>query len=135
MAIKIPPRLKTMIFVAGGIFAAVVGIALLLFAYPVYNKYFPHCPFYELTHLYCPGCGSTRAMFHLLHGNIIGVCRSNVLFFPSLGLVCCLLIFRRRQAFPPLILWVFVGLVIAFWILRNVPYYPFDLLAPAPIGS
>ncbi len=28
------------------------------------------CPFRALLHIYCPGCGMTRAYFSLLHGNI-----------------------------------------------------------------
>lgn len=29
------------------------------------------CMFHEVTGLYCPGCGGTRACMYLLHGNIL----------------------------------------------------------------
>ncbi|MGL5683791.1 MAG: DUF2752 domain-containing protein [Marinifilaceae bacterium] len=32
--------------------------------------FFPPCPFYKLTGLQCPGCGSQRAIHSLLNGNI-----------------------------------------------------------------
>ena len=133
MSVKINPRLKTTILGVAVIIAAAVGTGLLLFCYPGYDRYFPPCPFYKLTHLYCPGCGTTRALFRLLHGDIIGTFRNNVLLIPSLVFVCGLLTFRRRQAVLPPILWGYVVLLIAFWILRTIPYYPFDLLAPASI--
>lgn len=30
---------------------------------------FPLCTFYQITGRYCPGCGMTRALFSLAHGN------------------------------------------------------------------
>lgn len=36
-------------------------------------KYIPEykCAFLQTTHMYCPGCGGTRAVFSLLAGNVI----------------------------------------------------------------
>lgn len=34
------------------------------------EQYLPPCLFHRWTGLYCPGCGGTRAVFALLHGNI-----------------------------------------------------------------
>ena len=48
------------------------------FAYNI-KEYLPPCFSYEAFHIYCPGCGSTRAVFALLHGDILLSLRQNVL--------------------------------------------------------
>ena len=45
------------------------------------------CPFYELTGLYCPGCGSGRAARALLRGDL-GACLGHNLLALPLGLFC-----------------------------------------------
>ena len=134
MSVEKHPHLKTIVLGAGLIVAAAIVIWLLLVCYPTYYRYFPQCPFYRLTHLYCPGCGNTRALFCLLQGDIAGVFRNNAMFIPTL-FFAGFLIWRRRSVLYPPVLWGYVGLLIAFWILRNIPYYPFCLLAPAPFAS
>ena len=97
------------------------------------------CPFYELTGLYCPGCGSGRAALALLHGHIPEAIGHNALLF-ALGIPCCALLLREylRFVFPGLKLkkielpvWaarLVLGMIAAFWVLRNVP--GFEILAP-----
>ncbi|HUF99443.1 MAG TPA: DUF2752 domain-containing protein [Ilumatobacter sp.] len=48
---------------------------------PVRSGWFVPCPFRELTGLVCPGCGITRAIHHLLRGDVIEAVRLN-LFAP-----------------------------------------------------
>ena len=117
---------------AGILFALIAGGIVLYFLYPVARKYFPTCPFYELFHLYCPGCGSTRAAFYLLHGDVPGVFRSNPIFLPTIVFVV-LMILNPKTAQRPVIVWCYVVLLFLFWILRNLPWYPFTLLAPSPV--
>jgi Protein of unknown function (DUF2752) len=52
--------------------AAALFVAALAVVYnfsPTEYSFYPRCPFYSLTHLLCPGCGATRALYCLLHGN------------------------------------------------------------------
>jgi hypothetical protein len=58
--------------------AAVVAGAALLYRYsPQEYSFYPRCPFYALTHHYCPGCGATRAVAELLHGHIAAALHFN----------------------------------------------------------
>ena len=82
------------------IFAAVVvaltGVcAVLIFVDPEKTPWLPKCLFRELTHLYCPGCGVTRALYHLLHGNFLRSLRCNLLLVP-LGLLAAAVYLRPR---------------------------------------
>ncbi|MEJ2068687.1 MAG: DUF2752 domain-containing protein, partial [Deltaproteobacteria bacterium] len=57
-----------------GIVAAVVlisGIVILYFFKPGQSPIYPPCPFHLITGLYCPGCGSLRALHALFHGRFI----------------------------------------------------------------
>ena len=52
------------------------GAVLIMFVVMLFQRYgiLPSlpCAVHELFHVYCPGCGGTRALFELLHGNVIG---------------------------------------------------------------
>jgi uncharacterized membrane protein len=99
------------------------------------------CVFYELTGLYCPGCGSGRAATALIHLKIRQALKYNILFV-FLGLPCILygvgayfrFVFGIKIPLPKYIpnsVTITVTIVIAlFWILRNIGVYPFTLLAP-----
>ena len=97
------------------------------------------CWFYELTGLYCPGCGSGRAAIALLRGHVLEAFSHNALLF-VLGLPCGTVLAWEylRFAFPGLGLkkielpaWtarLALGMIAAFWFLRNVP--GLEMLAP-----
>lgn len=38
----------------------------------------PPCPVYTHLHMYCPGCGNTRSVKALLHGDLITAARYNI---------------------------------------------------------
>ncbi len=119
-------------------------VSILLYLYYFYNPgqeiYFPKCPFYSLTGLYCPGCGSQRALHQLLHFNIFETLNHNALYVIGLFSIIYNIIikginkYRNKNYYnylyhpkTPILLGV---LIIAFWILRNVPSEPFCYLAP-----
>lgn len=118
--------------------AAVVAIALLFFFVDARTHAFPKCPFYSVFHLHCPGCGSQRALSALLHGNVFFALHENalMLLFLPLLLYSALINMRSNGKQKALIFYnlFFVRFVliavILFWLLRNIPVYPFSMLAP-----
>jgi len=107
---------------------------------PVNNPLLPPCLFHRLTGLYCPGCGSTRAIHHLLHGQWQEALRLNALVTILGPLLVGGLAWERlsrRSVRPwsfnqlsPTLVWALVGVVLLFGIVRNIPCYPFTLLVP-----
>ena len=116
------------------------GGAYLYIFNPAASGMYPICPFHALTGLYCPGCGTGRAMHQLLHGNLLAAMRLNsfaVIMLPPIAywLVSSGLQFIGRKPLPSKFIpafwiWTLLVVILLYWILRNVPYYPFTLLAP-----
>jgi len=119
------------------------GIAITYFLYAVdpsgSTLYLP-CPFHALTGLYCPGCGSLRALHSLLHGEVLIACGFNPLTLLSLPYVgYCFLSYAtgavRGKPLPAFfvsanVIWIFLGFVIIFWVLRNMTQSPWSWLVP-----
>jgi hypothetical protein len=129
--------------IAVGCLAAVAASVLLYRIDPADGGIYPACLFHQLTGLHCPGCGTLRAMHQLLHGQLAAALAMNPLAVCTLPLLIAAglwnLLPMRFQLAPPLShrrllpfhwMWLVVFVVIAFGILRNVPAYPFTLLAP-----
>ncbi len=59
---------------------AMLGAAAALYFFPpeLYHFY-PQCPVFRYLHLYCPGCGATRALAALLHGQLLAALHYNAL--------------------------------------------------------
>ena len=120
-------------FLAAGI------LSLYFFFDPGVQRFFPRCPFRLLTGLNCPGCGSQRAVHALLHGNFALAADHNLLLVGSLPFLLVHAIYKVRVAFGEAKPWrliyhrytprVVVVVVICFWVLRNLPLYPFNYLA------
>ena len=101
--------------------------------------WYPPCPLHALTGLHCPGCGSARTLHALAHrdwARALGLNPLLVLLLP-LALWWALLSLWRalRHNLPPAELprpaaTVLLVVVLAFWILRNLPWWPCTLLAP-----
>jgi len=121
---------------------AVLAIVLLYFFIDARaGDFFPHCPFHTLTGLYCPGCGSQRALSSLLHADFLQAFRFNILLVLSLPLLLFSAVaafagaykkqpVKQKIFYSPLFVKSVLFTVILFWILRNIPAYPFSLLAP-----
>jgi hypothetical protein len=107
---------------------------------PVNSNFYPPCPFHALTGLSCPGCGTLRALHQLVHGRLLTAFGLNplmVLSLPFLGYVFFSKVVlvqsgRKMRGFfiPAVWIWILLGVIILFGILRNIPLYPFSLLAP-----
>jgi hypothetical protein len=117
-----------------------VILALFFFIKPEEGGIFPECIFHNLTGYYCPGCGSQRAFHAFLHFDVSGVLRNNILFLPggavvTYGILLPVVnrVFHKNypnilyNKWTPLIIFV---IIVMFGIMRNLPYYPFSMLAP-----
>lgn len=81
------------------------GLAVLYNFRPSDNTFYPRCPFYALTHLRCPGCGGTRALYEMLHMNLAGAMHYNAFVTVLAPMVllwlawCCYQVLRHDR-FP-----------------------------------
>jgi Protein of unknown function (DUF2752) len=123
-----------------GTVAAFAGLVLLWGFEPGASAIFPPCPLHALTGWYCPGCGSLRALHQLLHGNLRAAFAFNpfaVLTLPFLtyGIASFAALQIRGRALPRRFIpapwiWALAAAILLFGIARNIPAYPFRLLAP-----
>lgn len=101
---------------------------------------YPSCPSIALFGVHCPGCGSMRAMHEFAHGDIAGVLSRNILVPLGLVLLAWAWVawFDRRLGHarvpalrPPVrVQYASIVVLLAFAVLRNLPYSPFSGLAP-----
>ena len=99
---------------------------------------FPPCMFHAFTGLYCVGCGLTRGLHALVHGDIVGAFAMNPLGMLMLPLMPLMVAWGKGwqpRLLQPLMdvamqpkLWLL--LLPGYWIARNLPWIPFTLLAP-----
>lgn len=100
--------------------AVAAGAAWVLYQFdPVTAGFYPACPFLTLTGFQCPGCGTTRALHALLHGQVGDAFRLNPLLFAALGAGIAFLI-RPSLMTRPATAWLSAVVVIGWGLLRNV---------------
>ena len=129
---------RTAWLVAGAGVAAAVPV---LYRYnPMQVHFYPRCPLYVMTGIYCPGCGALRAGHALLHGHVLTALDYNLLFVVALPFLAYALAAQGVQAVTgrrlptyqlsggqtKAILWV----LLLFMLFRNLPVYPLSVLAP-----
>lgn len=102
------------------------------------NGPLPVCPTKALLGIDCPGCGSLRMVYSLMHGNLLAAARFNALGLAAVVLLVwtyfswtygCLVGRRIRS-------WqhgrwaaiVTLSLVLAWFVVRNIPVAPFSAL-------
>jgi Protein of unknown function (DUF2752) len=126
------------LMITAGLWLGLAAVTIFIFffnpASPA-NQFFPKCPFRLVTGMQCPGCGSTRAFYQLLHLHPIAAFKLNPLMvltlpfivYGFLGFTKSALMGQpqRRLFIPPIYLWAWLVLLVFFWIFRNTPWYPF----------
>ena len=115
-----------------GLGAAACTVLLLVPPGSPYAKWLPKCMFHQLTGLYCPGCGATRALSAMLHGDVKASLHNNALLFPLLALIAILLI-KPGISLKRRVMATVLAVILAFTVLRNIPAAPFTYLAPIPV--
>jgi hypothetical protein len=120
--------------------AVATGFAVLSLFDPAKHSFYPFCAFHRLTGLNCPGCGGLRALHQLLHGHVAAAFRFNALVV--LGVppaarfgarrLWCLASGKAQPTFAvrPAWLWIGLAVIVAFGILRNLPFPAFAWMAP-----
>lgn len=120
--------------------ALLIPLLIILFIFPpTPTSYYPKCVLYSSTGIHCPGCGTARCLHALTHGHVLQALAYNVATVTFVILYPLWLIYRygfQRKDSPkpiqqsPWVPWTIFVLFMLFWILRNIPVYPFSILAP-----
>jgi Protein of unknown function (DUF2752) len=116
------------------------GLSVVYLLDPGTSDLYPPCPFLALTGFYCPGCGTLRALHQLSLGHPVAALDLNPLMVLLLPFVAYFLASHAVLALTgrplkkifvrPELIWALLGLVLVYWLLRNIPAYPLTLLAP-----
>lgn len=125
----------------GGVIAAgfgiAVGAAYTLLVHTAPDATPNNCIVRMFTGFDCPGCGGTRSAWYLMHGDIVEAARHHALFVFVAPFLAYMYIAWAANAFglrlPMLrlsnrVLLGFMGIWLAFSVLRNLPWAPFTLL-------
>ena len=118
-----------------------VLLAILLYRFGPSVPWLPGCWFHRVTGLDCPGCGMTRAAHAALYGRWAEAFRFNplgMLLLPAalVGIGLELAGWLRGKPLPVRFriggrwVWGLLVMLLVFWVLRNIPVWPFTLLAP-----
>ena len=124
-----------------GAFAGLAGLsAYVYFRNPLETTVFPPCPFHTITGGYCPGCGATRASFLIMKGDISEALHYNALWVIALPFVLWYLVTWAARNFfgydlprirsRPRTGLIILGVLLAFVVLRNLPFNFADALNP-----
>ena len=100
------------------------------------------CGVKQFTGLHCPGCGGTRCAQNIVRGDLLAAFSNNAMLMAAASIfllasayliVRITILGKPAPSIPkirPSWLWTILALVALFTILRNIPSWPFSLLAP-----
>lgn len=113
-----------------------IGLIALVIIYKFFNPlespFFPKCPVKVLTGLDCPGCGSQRAIHHLLNWDLKGALRENALMVLAIPYIILGFAFDmvknpgekyikwRSILFGSTAIYILLGIIALHTILRNI---------------
>jgi len=134
-------RADRALWVTLGVLGLVIAAFSLRQSGPSGLPWLPPCFFHHWTGLDCAGCGMTRAAHAALNGEIAKAFRFNPMGMILLPLAVFALALEaigwvRGKPLPYRLNlgaktgWVLVVVILSFWLLRNIPAWPFTLLAP-----
>lgn len=99
----------------------------------------PACEVRHWTGLHCPGCGGTRCARRLMNGDLVGALAMNpaVTLIAAVAMVALLRGLWNEwrggsgcRILAPWAVWAVAVFVTLFALTRNLPWWPFTLLAP-----
>lgn len=123
---------KRIVLTVLAVFVVLLGVAVYFNfdpANPSLSKFFPKCPFYTITGLKCPGCGSQRAIHALLNVDLARAAHYNALFLVAVPLIALYwiadLVKKRHPALDnvlshPITIIILLVAVVAWTVLRNI---------------
>ena len=111
-------------------FAVAAAACVVLRFPPASSRFYPRCPIFFWLHIYCPGCGGTRALAALLHGRLNEAAHWNamvVICFPFAAVFLALTYSRAMRAttflwptIPDSLLKLSLVLIAIFTVVRNL---------------
>ena len=126
------------VFAGLGVIGVAAGAMVVGYFNPMTAGFFPQCPFHAITGLNCPGCGLTRGFNALFQGDILGALHFNALIpfyiviFTYFVISLLFITFRGYglswKIFTPKLMFSFLIFALVYAVLRNLPFYPFNLL-------
>ena len=126
---------KRLIIINALIISAIIA---LFFVTHLLKEHEIECIIASNFHMYCPGCGGTRSAWALLNFDIISSVKYNIsvpllclmYFYYNVVLITAIIKNKKEYAFTKrdnLIMYIFLGVVILNFILKNFLLWGFDI--------